>query len=260
MKKIFEWFGGFALIAFSFYFTDRVSLMVASKSDLMNEIKAVSAEYDTDYVDASINTENNTIVPGLYGKHVNAEESYLKMNDFGSLNENYLMFDYVKPKVSLENNKDKYITNGNPRNKQVSIIIEHDTELENYLNTLNIKYNIIVTSENQPSFTTSEFINGEYDKDYFIDLNSKLNDGVAICIKDYSNIEMCKNFNYYIIAPQLNLQNSNIVEVKNSVTAGSLILVSSNAKLENVKLLLNEIKYKDLQIVFVSTLINEVNT
>ena len=102
MKRIFEWIGGFALIAFSFYFTDRVSLLVASKSDLMLEIREVSKEYKEDAIDAKINKNDNTIVPGKYGRKGDENESYLSMHSFGVFNENYLVYTPIKPSKSIE--------------------------------------------------------------------------------------------------------------------------------------------------------------
>ena len=57
--------------------------------------------------------------------------------------------------------------------------------------------------------------------------------------------------------PLLKLNSVNISEIKNKISGGSIILISSTSKLEHIKLLLNEIYYKDLDIVYVSDLINE---
>ena len=54
VKRIFEWIGGFTLIAFSFYFTDQVSTLVLSKSELMKEIKEVSINYNEKPIDANL--------------------------------------------------------------------------------------------------------------------------------------------------------------------------------------------------------------
>ena len=257
MKRIFEWIGGFALIAFSFYFTDRVSLLVANKSKLMLEIKEVSAEYEEKPTDAVINKDDNTIIPGKFGKKVNDEESYLNMHDFGSFNENFLIFDYIKPNKSLEDNKDKYITKGNPNNRKVSIILEEGSDLEEYFTVQEIPYNIIATKKSTLTSTKGELINGAPLETDFKKIHSYLEDEKHICIKEYSNETMCKKLSYYIVNPQIHLKNSNISEIKNQITPGSLILASKNTKLENIILILNEIKYKDLEIVYISNLIDE---
>jgi len=53
------------------------------------------------------------------------------------------------------------------------------------------------------------------------------------------------------------LNNTNLIEIKNSLAPGSIILITSSVKLENLKLILNEIEFKDLEIVHISKLINE---
>lgn len=257
MKKIFEWIGGFALIAFSFYFTDRVSLLVASKSDLMIEIKSVSKDYKEDAIDAKINKEENTIIPGKYGRKVNENESYLSMHEFGVFNENYLVYTKIKPSTSIEENKDKFITSGNEYNREVSFIIDNNPEVIKYLKSQNIKFNTIATLKSDIQNDNYEYINGATELSEFKNINTKLSSSKKLCLKDYSDIKACLKYKYYIIKPLLNLNSINISEIKSKITNGSIILVSSSSKLEHVKLLLNEIYYKDLDIVYLSDLINE---
>ena len=68
---------------------------------------------------------------------------------------------------------------------------------------------------------------------------------------------MCKKYKYFIIKPTIKLNGTNIAESKNQITNGVIILISNSVKLEHLKLLINEIRYKDLQIVQISELINE---
>ena len=254
MKRFFEWIGGFALIAFSFYFTDQVSLLIASKSDLMSEIKSVSAEYKVNAVDAVINKDDNTIIPGKFGRVVNDVESYLSMHEFGVFNENYIVFDKVKPYTSLEDNKDKFILKGNSDNREVSFILESNGEISEYFDYNGYEYDFIAFKP-QDLKSDVEYINGASNKDDFKSINKKIKE--KICIKGYSDIELCKSYGYYIIAPSLNLTSSNIYKVKSHFSSGSMVLITKTSKLEDVKYLFNEIKYKDLKIVKVSKLISE---
>lgn len=257
MKRIFEWIGGFALIAFSFYFTDRVSLLVASKSDLMLEIREVSKEYKEDAIDAKINKNDNTIVPGKYGRKVDENESYLSMHSFGVFNENYLVYTPIKPSKSIEENKDKYITSGNESNREVSLIIDNNPDIIKYLESSNIKFDLIASLKSDIQSTSIEYINGANEPSDFKAINSKVSSSKKICLKDYSNENLCLKYKYYILMPLLKLNSVNISEIKNKISGGSIILISSTSKLEHIKLLLNEIYYKDLDIVYVSDLINE---
>lgn len=256
MRRIFEWIGGFAIVAFSFYFTDKVSLLVAAKSDLMGEIKAVSASYEEKPVDAIIDDDEGTIVPGKFGRTVNDQESYLSMHDFGSFNENYLVYDFIKPEKSLEDHKDKYITSGNKSNRQVSIIVENNEEAKKFLINSKVPFNE-VRKEFLEENENIELINGANTKDEFNALNSKLKGKSKLCLKDESDIALCKKNGYYLIDPKLKLTSTNILEIKSSLDPGSIILFSSTAKLEDIKLILKELEYKDLSTVHISKLIDE---
>lgn len=251
MKKIFEWIGGFALIVFSFYFTDRVSLLVASKSKLMQEIKSVSATFYEKPIDAKIDKKNNTVVPGIYGKKINEEESYTSMKEFGIFNKNYLVYNLIKPKNSLRENIDKYIISGNPLIRNVSLIVNDNEEVTSFLSSENIKFDEIVKSSDRQS--DGEIINGAKDKKEFENITSEK----KLCIYEYSNLNECFKKKYFILKPIIKLNSSNIITVKDQVTPGILILIDDNARIEHVKVLLGEIKYKDLSIVYVSELINE---
>ena len=254
MKRVFEWLGGFALIAFSFYFTDQVSLLIANKSDLMMEIKSSSDDYRVDAVNAIIDDKENTIIPGKYGKVVNDMESYMSMHEFGVFNENYLIYKKIKPNTSLEDNKDKYILKGNAENREVSFILDNNSEIKEFFDVNKYDYDIIIRNVNDLK-SDAEYINGASNKDDFKSINKKIDK--KICIKNYSDFELCKKYGYYIIAPNLSLTSSGLYKVKSQISSGSMVLITKNAKLDDVKYLLNEIKYKDLKIVKVSKLISE---
>ncbi len=256
MRKIFSWIGGFALIAFSFYFTDRVSLLVAQKSDLMQEIKMVSSTYEESPVDAVIDKETNTIIPGKFGRSVNNQESYLGMHDFGSFNENYLVFDYIKPQKSLEDNKDKYILKGNPKNRKTSFILMPNEEIEEFLDTKGILYDLVIDSPKELRENV-EYINGAKNKETFNALSSGIDNKKKICLKGESDETLCKKNRYYLIDTKQVLTNSNLSKIKSSLAPGSIILISSGVKLENFKIILNEVQFKDLEIVHISNLIDE---
>ena len=251
MKKLFEYLGGFALIVFSFYFTDKVSLLVADKGELMQKIKAVSQDYYQKPVDAKVDEKQNTVVPGIYGKKINEKESYSSMKEFGIFNKNHLVYTHIKPKKVLIDNIDKYIISGNPLIRNVSLIIDENDDVISYLKDQKIKFDEIIKDKNEKN--SGEIINGvdnpsEFDK---VESNKKL------CIYGYSNIDKCIERKYFIIKPQIILNSSNIITVKDQINPGALILIGNNATVEHVKVLLNEIKYKDIKVVYVSELIDE---
>lgn len=256
MKRIFEWIGGFALIAFSFYFTDQVSLLVANKSDLMKEIKAVSEHYREEAVDAVIDTTQNTIIPGAYGREVDDRESYLSMHEFGAFNENYLIYNFIKPNTSLQDNKDKYITRGNGKNRYIGLIVAENESVLKYLQSREIKFDLLAATSKEME-SDSEYINIASNAAEFKTLNSKIAKDKKLCLKDYSDLASCLKNGYYIIDAELKLQANNVSEIKKHISSGTIILITSSAPLEHVKLILNEAEYKDLEPVYLSELISE---
>lgn len=253
LKKIFSTIGGLALIALSFYFTDKVSLMVARKSELMQKIEAESDKYYTAPVNAII--EDDTIIPGRNGTKVNQDESYMNMHDFGIFNYNYLVINKIKPDISLEDNKDKIIVHGNPSNRNISIIVENDTNIIKMLNSNNIEYDVLIS--NYDDYKSGEIINTGTNKTDFLKVHSNIRNTSRICMSTIDNNEYCKKYGYYIVKPSITLDAYNTGEVKNSIDCGSIILIKQNTTIESINLILKEIKYKDLNIVKVSELINE---
>ena len=68
MKKIFQFIGLISLICFSFFITEKTSVVVSDLDEIMIEIKANYKKYKTDSKNAII--ENNTIIPGIREKEV----------------------------------------------------------------------------------------------------------------------------------------------------------------------------------------------
>ena len=254
MKRLFEWLGGITLLLFSFYFTDRVSEIVINNTKLMGEIKTVMNEYQTSAVNAKVDISNNEIVPGKYGKKINEEESYQKMKDINAFNKNFLVFDYIKPQISLSDNKDKIISQGNTYNREVSLIVTDDT-ISKYLESNNIYYNSI--NINKSLNTNVEYINANYEEKSFYETDKLLNKNNKICLKGYSNLNLCFDNDYYVVKPTIILNKQNIISSIDKIEAGYIILLDGNIDLRYINELIKEIKYRDFKIVFISSLIDE---
>ena len=85
----------------------------------MQNIEEIEEKYKEVATNAIIDGEY--IVPGVMGRMVNKTKSFVNMKSFGVFNEYYLIFDNVKPDISLEDNKDKIITSGNPKKKLLKV-------------------------------------------------------------------------------------------------------------------------------------------
>ena len=254
MNKIKYCLFAFFLV-FSFYFTDQILLYIDNQSPLMQTINNVEDYYNVKAVDAII--KDNTIIPGIKGKSINKHKSLLKMEEFGSFNELYLVYDYIAPDISIINNKDKIIIKGNDRKREVALILEENKELENYLKNTNINYNILCYI-NTNLKEEREYINAENNYQEFSDLNTILNKkslNKNICFLDYSNLAYCQNHSYYLVSHTLSTNNK--TEALHKLNSGDIILINKNTSLETLKLVLNEIQKLDLKIVYLSKLISE---
>ncbi len=254
--KYFKLLGILSLLVFSFYLTDFVTDLAINSNPLMQSIKNNTNTYYVKSVDAII--DNNTIIPGIKGKKVNEMESFLNMKDFGSFNSNYLIYDYIIPNVSLEENKDLVIISGNKSIRQVSLLINNNKNILNYLSNNKIKYSKLITIDETLDY--DENINIESDKKSFNDLDILLNKkklNKKICILNYSNIEECFTKKYYIVKPSIELKNNNFNNSLKEIEKGSIIFIDNNLSLDNFKTFLKKLNSMDMNIVYLSEIIKE---
>lgn len=252
--KYFKLIGIMSLLVFSFYLTDLATEFAINSNPLMQTIKDNSKNYNTTSVNATIN--NNTIIPGIKGKVVNEIESFLNMKDFGSFNSNYLLYDLIEPEISLNNNKEKIIISGNKKIRQVTLLVR-DTNLIEYLKNNKYKYTKLIKYDD---LLDKDNVNIESDRLKFLDVDTLLNKkklNNKICVIDYSNIENCKKKKYYIVKPYIVIKNNNMVSNISNIDNGSIIYLSDNLSLDNLKIIINLIKRKDMKLVYLSEIIKE---
>ena len=232
-------------------------IYIDNKNPIMEVIRNVEADYNTKAEDAII--REDTIIPGINGKEINKHKSLVKMEEFGVFNETYLVYNIVKPNISLEDNKDKVIIKGNSKKRNISLILDKNLKIEKYLNDNNIKYDIIAKLGTDLNIKR-EYLNGESDEKDFSDLNSLLKKhslNKKICLINYSNNDTCQKKKYYLVSNSLLLNNTNYLDLINKLNSGDIVLITSQTSLDTFKLMLNEIKKLDLNIVYLSELISE---
>jgi len=157
MKKYYQYFGLALIMVFSFYYTEQIASIVLNKNPLMQTINEEADNYNTKYVNAEIN--NEYITPGLNGLEVNVKESFYKMQTGDVFNKYYLVFNQIKPDVSLEEHKDKIIKNGNLKQKKISLILETHNQVSDFLEASHIKASMLTTIESYKKNTFFEVIN-----------------------------------------------------------------------------------------------------
>ena len=226
-----------------------------NKSPIMQSINEIANDYKVQAINASIS--GDYITPGICGRMINKTKSYVNMKSFGIFNEYYLIFDEIKPDISLQDNKDKIIRQGNASKKSVAFLLEDN---EKYLEENNIKASLLITEDNYQKNSFFEQINNDLEKYNNIEsLLNKNNINKNICYVKTLDNEFCQKNQKYLIEETFSLNSQNIVEAKKNIQSGAIILISKNAKLEEFKLLIKEIQFKGLNIVPISELITEKN-
>lgn len=230
-----------------------------NKSPIMQTIKTIEDAYFVNASNASI--KDNYIIPGIMGRMVNATKSFVNMKAFGIFNEYYLIFDDVKPEISLEDNKDKIIKEGNKEKKSVAIILEDGNNiLKKYLKENKKTANILVTEQTYESNNYFEQINSDTNKYSNVEsLLNKNNQNKNICYIKLVDKDFCIKEKKYLVEETFSLGANNIIEAKKKLDSGSIILIKKTATLDNLKLLIKEIEFKGLNIISLSELISEKN-
>ncbi|MCH5167274.1 MAG: hypothetical protein J1F35_05210 [Erysipelotrichales bacterium] len=245
------------LCVISFYVSDKLLLYVENASPLMQAINDVE-DFD-EYAPVNATIDGNTIIPGKKGRTINKRETYLKMNDFGAFNNTFFVYDYESPEVSLDDNLDKVIIKGND-DKKISLLVDTNKYDEFFLENKIKTTKLISNKDNITDDENISYINANLDKDLFYDLNYYLKrkkENNKICLVGKSNIEVCKTLKYYLVEPNLNMYHSNVVMVKTKLEGGSIIYIHDDVSLSELKVIVQEINYKNLEIVSLSELIKE---
>ena len=253
MKKAFQMIGLISLTCFSFFVTEQTATVVSDMDEIMIEIQAKKDEYKTDSIDAII--EDNTIIPGVNEKQVNINKSYKTMKNNGYFSDKLFVYDYTRPKVSLSDNIDKYITKGNPSKRMVSLIfiIEADEDITDILNIIN-NYNVKSTFfVNYNWFTNNnslveELINkghivaplmNDYrssDFEWMDMVLKKINkQSVGFCYNinnNQNNLEQCILKNNYTVKPIVISEKTPLVDIKEKLESGSMLSLKVNSEVK----------------------------
>lgn len=256
MKKYGKYILFSILVLVSFYTTNKTANLVRSQDPILKEIQNASKERKLDFVNAEIN--DDYIIPGIYGSVIDELKSLAKMKEQDAFNSLYLVSQPIKPDISLSDNLDKIIIKGNSKKQQVSFIIDASSskEIKDYLVKNNIKADILVTKETYSKNSYFEQINNDFVNYKELDKTLKKDKiNTNICILDNnSNLKFCESKKKYLVKPELLLDKTNIIEVKEALNSGSIIYIKDATYLD---CLVEYIKSKDLKIVFLSELISE---
>lgn len=258
IKKYFKYIGLLAICLLSFYYTEQVALYVKNKNPIMQSIKEVKELKYVQSIDCSI-IDDIYIIPGLNGKYINEDASFSNMVTT-EYNENLLVFNEIKPNISLEENKDKIIIKGNSNKNAVSFLFEDTNSLSKYMLQNDYKVDLLIEEE---TFTNKyELINNSKQQSMYKKIDSYLNKNDInknLCYTANDSIpKLCKN--KYVFTHSLVVNHSNLSSIKNTISSGDIIFIKDSLSIPELEILINQIKYKDLSIIPISELISERNS
>lgn len=269
--KFIKLIGLLSLICFTFVYTEKIIDISIEQDEIMIKLKELQETHNTNPIDATI--KEDTIIPGNIGKHIDLDSSYKQMKKLGLFEETLIKYKDVYPKISIYNNYDKYIINGNTKNKKIALIyIINNNTLDNVLNIiknkntkltffvdssiLNNNIDIIYKLNDYEIYNYGN--NGKYTKDNIIFtnniINNKANNKSTYCLflnKDNDSLENCKNTKMLSIIPSIN---GNYNNIKNELKNGSIILINNTYELSNI---IDYIKNKGYIIDNLSNIIKE---
>lgn len=276
LKRIFEIIGFISLVCFSFFYTNEISNVIKENDDLLIQIKDNENLYNVKAIDAVI--LDDTIIPGVSGRRVSADKSYNNMKKYNTFNENLLVYDKVKPNVSVNKVYDKYIISGNKSitNITLTFVLYSDSNIDNIINILNkneIKATFFVDMDYFDSNNeiisyliknnhTIGFLNSSKGNiNYMSAVVSKINNQKYLfCFNNLKNSEflkICSLNNNYSISSNV-IDKDYYINVKKNLTNGSILTFKVSSKLDNeLELIINYIKQKGFKIINMPELINE---
>ena len=252
MKKIFNFLFTIILLIFSFYYANIVKNFLKNKDPLMQEIKSNQDKYYKEPINAIIT--NKTIIPGISGTKLNINASYQKLKKIKKFDPSSLIIDKVKPSISLTNNIDKYIINGNLNKKNISIIIStNNLEIVKYYENTNIsfiinKYFLLDNLNYLNSITNNIII-------YQGNLNK--NKRINYCYEtNINNLNICSYYNLYTITPNI-ITHDYYYNVYNTLENGKIFMFYLNSNLDEFNILLKSISNLNYNLVSIDKLIEE---
>lgn len=269
--KILKIIGLFCLFCFTFIYTDKIIDVTMEQDEIMVKIKEYATKLNTSPTNAIINED--TITPGSKGLTIDTESSYKAMKKIGTFNESLLIYKPIYPEISIYNNYQKYITNGNTLNKSISLIyiIHNDKTINNVLSTIK-NTNTQITFFIDSTYLTNnisiidkiknyEIYNygalGKYTKDNLIIsnniINNKSNNKSIYCLfleKDPTSLNNCANNLMLSIIPI----NTTYLNTINNLSNGNIILINNTKELNTI---INHATNKGFKIVPLSNLITE---
>lgn len=261
MKKNFQIIGVLTLIWFSFFCTEKTANVIKNIDEIMLKIKEEKEKYNIKYVDSII--VKDTIIPGLSGYNVDEEKSYEKMKRLGRYNPTLYVYNKIRPSISIYDNYDKYIIQGNPKKRIVSFVfrgnIDEIKQINSVLNSNSITASYLLKNSSYNELT--KYIDDNFDFIIDKEINIKNEDIKVYCYnkdRDSNFLKYCSSNKYFSIFPTLTIENDFYIKIKKNLRPGMIVFLNINDKtIYELPSVLNYLKSKGYDFTNLTNLITE---
>ena len=279
MSKIISISFTIIIFVISIYYTSKIINISKDKDPIMIEIKKYKNNYKTDKEEAIL--DNQYIIPGKKGTTINVDKSYALMKKVGKFDTKLLVFEELKPTITINERYDNYIIRGNTKNNAVSIIVllkdtSYVEELLKIINQKNIKVTFFISKEIfEESSDILKLIKGfgheiellsdnysVYEVNKYSSIIRLISESkLSFCLfyeKNENILNNCKTSKLHSIIPSIITDNYLYNSVKNGLENGSIISMTNNKNsLRELSSTVNYIQQKGKKIILLKNLIEE---
>ena len=276
LKKIFKISAVLLLVGFSFFYTEKVTLIARNSDPIMRAIKKEESNKKVSNVNPVIN--NDEYIMGINGCEIDVDKSYSKMRSVGEFKEELIV---MKETSNDKDLTDKYVIGGNNKEKNVSLIFivnkDIDSSLTDYINQKNIKVNYFIDgkyleenmiivkflSENNNIYYLG--VNEEYSDEYMLYHNNLIGmngtNESKYCFtndKNSDTLKLCNDYNMTTIKSDV-IKDNVYKTIKDKLNNGVIFAVDSD-NIDEIKVSINYILSKGYNIVSLEDLLSEKNS
>ena len=267
------------LVLLSFFLTNKITNYYKENDIIMKQLRILEEKYKTESKNAIVIGDN--IIPGIKGKEINYNESYKNIKLYGKMNESLIKTKDVIPTISIDNNYDKYIVQGNSEKRYISLVfkVEKNTNINRILSILKSNNTLatffidgkyienntnIIKSNNNHEYEVLSYKN-EYNKSIlkttFSYLESLTKKKVKYCYTEENNNylkDICQKEKMHTIKPSIVIRNHLYNNIKNNLKPSQIVSINiNNYNEDQLSISIKYIKSKGYKLVLLKDLISE---
>ena len=275
LKKIFKISAVLLLVGFSFFYTEKVTLIARNSDPIMMAIKKEESNKKVSNVNPVINKDE--YIMGINGCEIDVDKRYSKMRSVGEFKEELIVMKETSDDKDLT---DKYVIGGNNKEKKVSLIFivnkEIDSNLTNYINDKNLKVNYFIDGKYlEENMITVKFLS-ENSNIYYLGENEEYSDENMLyhnnlismngsnepkyCFtsdKDNNTLKLCNDYDMVTIKSDI-IKDNIYKRIKDKLNNGVIFAIDSD-NIDEIKVSINYILSKGYNIISLEDLLSEKN-